>query len=71
MRYEELRSALFGLSWGMSAEQVTELGVKLTDKSKGEFGTNYKATNLPKILSDVQEVYLYKCTYNLRTMATE
>lgn len=56
---QALRNAPFGLSWGMSAEDVTKKGVKLSDKSTDKFGEQYSATNLPKMISDVETVTLY------------
>lgn len=50
-------AAPFGLEWGMSKEQVMEMGVELTpsDSVKGNYGT----TTLPKNLSDAKEYDLF------------
>ena len=49
-------AAPFGLEWGMSKEQVTAMGVKLTpDDSDNE---SYTATTLPKNLSDAEKYIL-------------
>lgn len=53
------QDAPFGLEWGMSIEEVEELGVTLSKSEEGKYGTQYDATNLPKVLSDVRLVTLY------------
>ena len=49
-------SAPFGLEWGMSKEQVTEMGVNLTPHPSAKGA--YTAKILPKNLSDAEEYYL-------------
>jgi hypothetical protein len=48
----------FGLTWGISAEQTRALGVQLIETPDKRFGTTYAATKLPKVISDVENVYL-------------
>ena len=54
-------AAPFGLEWGMSAEQVTAMGVELTPRHP--FNGAYNATILPKNLSDVKQ---YSLRFNQR-----
>ena len=49
-------AAPFGLEWGLSKEQVTAMGVKLTHVNPA--GGVYGATILPKNLSDVKKYIL-------------
>ena len=56
---KNLRPSLFGLSWGMSIEKVTQKGVKLSDKGIDKYGVQYNGTNLPKMISDIENVTLY------------
>ena len=56
-------AAPFGLEWGMSKEQLAEMGVKLMPLYLGkdesdEFSGKYTTRNLPKNLSDVRVYYL-------------
>jgi hypothetical protein len=51
--------APFGLQWGMSADQVRTMGVVLGDKGEGDYGIEYSATKLPKVLNDLETVELY------------
>ena len=50
--------APFGLSWLASSDQVRSLGVNLSPIEIATFGKSFTATNLPKALSDLDEVYL-------------
>ena len=43
----------------MSIEKVTQKGVKLSDKGIDKYGVQYNATNLPKMISDIENVTLY------------
>ena len=49
-------SAPFGLEWGLSKEQVTAMGVKLTPVESVK--DSYTTKTLPKNLSDAEEYYL-------------
>lgn len=53
-------AAPFGLEWGLSEEQVTAMGVKLTrlDSALGSPLAQYGTINLPKNLSDVERYFL-------------
>jgi hypothetical protein len=53
---QNLSDAPFGLTWGMSAEQARDAGVVLRDEPAGDFGTSYLTTNLPKIITDADQV---------------
>jgi len=50
--------APFGLSWGVSAEQLEASGIKLQRRSPDESGGRFATTNLPKALSDLGEAIL-------------
>ena len=50
--------APFGLQWGMSADQVRGLGVSLTEIPADENGTQFRATDLPKTVSDLETTVL-------------
>jgi hypothetical protein len=51
-------AAPFGLSWGMSAAEVRALGAELSEPKESDFGLSYTATKLPKVLTDVEAIYL-------------
>lgn len=55
---QEAPPAPFGLSWLASSDQVHGLGVNLNPIEISTFGKTFTATNLPKALSDLDEVYL-------------
>ena len=50
--------APFGLTWGMSVEQLREAGVRLRALQADETGTRYSTGDLPKMLADLDEVVL-------------
>lgn len=50
--------APFGLSWGMSTEQVRALGIELTDSPVENWGKSFEAAKLPKVLSDAEYAIL-------------
>lgn len=56
---EEVKTAPFGLSWGMSPEEVKQLGITLTEEEPIDYGEEYTATHLPKMLSDIERVSLF------------
>lgn len=50
--------APFGLTWGMSTKEATDMGVKL-QSAKSEDGTStFSAQGLPRVLGDVESVRL-------------
>jgi hypothetical protein len=51
-------AAPFGLLWAASAADTRSLGIELKEFPKNEFGVSYVATKLPKILSDVETVFV-------------
>jgi hypothetical protein len=50
--------APFGLKWGASIAQVEALGVKLSGKITGDYGVQFNAQSLPKVLSDAAQVFV-------------
>src|SRR5262249_15256421 len=53
-------SAPFGLKWGMSSEEVRKTGVELAaNPGRSEFGAAFAATNLSKVLTDTESVFLF------------
>ncbi len=51
--------APFGLSWGMTSDDVRKMGVTLTPVPPNEnFGICFAATNLPKVIGDAQSIVL-------------
>lgn len=50
--------APFGLAWAMSAANIRSLGIDLKDVPATDFGTSYLATKLPKVLSDVERIFV-------------
>lgn len=50
--------APFGLSWGVSVEQLKDSGVKLQLRLPDNSGVRFAAANLPKALSDLGEAIL-------------
>ncbi len=55
---DDLR-APFGLTWGVSSDDVRKTGVNLAaDPSVKDFGVRFVATNLGKVLSDTEGVLL-------------
>jgi hypothetical protein len=51
--------APFGLTWGVSSDDVRKAGVNLAaDPSAKDFGVTFMATNLGKVLSDTEGVLL-------------
>src|SRR6266446_8773820 len=53
-------SAPFGLTWGMSSEEVRKTGAQLTaNAGRSEFGAAFTATDLSKVLSDTESVFLF------------
>lgn len=55
---EDIR-APFGLTWGMSSDEVRKLGVQLTSVAgRAEFGVSFAAADLQKVLSDTESVVL-------------
>lgn len=51
--------APFGLTWGMSSDDVQKLGVGLAASSgRSNFGASFAATGLSKVLSDTEAVAL-------------
>jgi hypothetical protein len=52
------QEAPFGLLWGASADQIRALGVELEEAPGKDFGTSYWATKLPKVISDMQGVFM-------------
>jgi hypothetical protein len=52
--------APFGLTWGMSSEEVRKTGARLTaNAGRSEFGAAFTATDLNKVLSDTESVFLF------------
>ena len=51
-------SAPFGLTWGVSTAKLEASGVKLSQRPPDASGQRFAATNLPKALTDLQEVIL-------------
>lgn len=56
---ESLSSAPFGLSWGMTTQEVKSVGANLSLKKTGQHGEQYVATSLPKVVSDMETVMLF------------
>src|SRR6476661_5057626 len=50
--------APFGLSWGLSVEQVKSMGVELKQQEQGTFGSSYLGSKLPKAISDQEVTFL-------------
>jgi hypothetical protein len=50
--------APFGLSWGMSTEQLEELGVQLSEIESDDSGKRFQAKNVPKIIHDIDYVVI-------------
>ena len=50
--------APFGLSWGLSTEQVKSIGVELKQQEQGTFGDSYIGSKLPKAISDQAMTFL-------------
>lgn len=50
--------APFGLEWGMSPTEAEALGVKLMPSDKKDGAKNYEAKNVPKVLADMEHVFL-------------
>lgn len=50
--------APFGLTWGMSAEQVQAQGVTITEIPEQKFGKSFAAKSLPKVIGDTELVHL-------------
>ena len=56
---DEANRAPFGLTWGMSADDLRQQGVTLTrEEQSREWGASYTATKLPKVLSDTEAASL-------------
>ncbi len=52
--------APFGLTWGMSSDQVRKTGARLTaNAGRSEFGAAFAASDLSKVLSDTESVFLF------------
>ncbi len=52
--------APFGLTWGMSPDDIRKLGVRLTDSpGRSDYGASFTATDLSKVLSDTESVALF------------
>ena len=52
--------APFGLSWGMSSDEVRRTGARLTaNAGRSEFGAAFTASDLSKVLSDTESVFLF------------
>lgn len=51
--------APFGLTWGMSADDVRKLGATLTDAGGRDYGKGFTVTGLERVLSDAQTVLLF------------
>ena len=54
----------FGLHWGMSKEEVTNMNIRLCCGQLGKWGMRYQVNqldfkNLPKSLGDEEKMYLY------------
>lgn len=50
----------FGLTWGMSSDEVRKTGARLTaNTGRSEFGAAFAATDLSKVLSDTESVFLF------------
>jgi hypothetical protein len=53
-------TAPFGLTWGMSSEEVRKTGAQLAaNAGRSEFGAAFTATNLSKVLTDTESVFLF------------
>jgi hypothetical protein len=53
-------SAPFGLTWGMSSDEVRKTGARLTATTgRSEFGAAFAASDLSKVLSDTESVFLF------------
>jgi hypothetical protein len=50
--------APLGLAWGMSSAQVRAMNVLLKDAPMKDYGTSFSATQLPKMINDVETVVL-------------
>lgn len=48
----------FGLTWGMTSDDVRKMGVVLTPQPTKDLGITFSATKLPKVLSDAELVVL-------------
>jgi hypothetical protein len=52
--------APFGLTWGISSDEVRKTGAKLTaNAGQSDYGTSFSATDLSKVLSDTESVILF------------
>lgn len=51
-------AAPFGLIWATSAADIRSLGIELEEFPSKDFGASYVATKLPKIISDVETVFV-------------
>jgi hypothetical protein len=51
-------AAPFGLLWAASAADTRSLGIDLKEVPQKDFGVSYVATKLPKILFDVEKVFV-------------
>jgi len=51
-------AAPFGLIWAASPADIRSLGIELVEFPAKDFGTSYVATKLPKIISDVETVFV-------------
>lgn len=50
--------APFGLSWGMSPDQVKAMNVTLADSPVKDYGASFTATQLPKVVGDIDTIIL-------------
>jgi hypothetical protein len=50
--------APFGLSWGMSKADAERNGIALTESPGATFGKSFSARNLPRVLTDTEQVVL-------------
>jgi hypothetical protein len=51
-------AAPFGLIWAASVADIRALGIELEEFPSKEFGASYFATKLPKVISDVETVFV-------------
>ena len=51
-------AAPFGLTWALSAADTRALGIDLKELPTNDFGASYVASKLPKVLSDVENVFV-------------
>ncbi len=56
---KEMRPAPFGLFWGMSKADIQSFGIKLTDPQSTKLGEALSANDLPKMVADVEDVWLF------------